>query len=141
MIDYYIKVNKHKNVLFTNILTGAFMIGIDILEVERIEKALKKENFLNRGFTNQELEYVKQYKNIASHLTGFFCAKEAVMKALEDCKKMSFLDIEIYHNKNGKPYVKLYNKAQEIFIKNNYKNIDISISQTNNYATAICQIN
>ena len=53
------------------------MIGIDILEVERIEKALKKENFLNRVFTNQELEYVKQYKNIASHLTGFFLCKRS----------------------------------------------------------------
>lgn len=117
------------------------MLGVDILEVDRIEKALKKENFLNRVFTNQELEYVKNYKNIASHLTGFFCAKEAVMKALENCKKISFLDIEICHNRNGKPYVKLYNNALEILEKNNYKNIDISISQTENYATAICLIN
>lgn len=117
------------------------MLGIDILEVDRIEKALKKENFLDRVFTKKELEFAKTYKNIASHLTGYFCAKESVMKALEDCKKISFLDIEIYHNKYGKPFVKLYNKALEIYTKNNYKNIDISISQTDNYATAICLIN
>lgn len=117
------------------------MVGVDILEVERIEKVLKNENSLKKLFTIKELEYAKQFKNVASHLTGFFCAKEAVMKALVDCKKISFLDIEICHNNNGQPFTILTGKAEEIFKKNKYKKIDISISQTLNYATAICLIN
>lgn len=117
------------------------MIGVDILEVARMEDAIKNKNFCKRVFTKNELAYAKTCKNIASHLTGFFCAKEAVMKALEDCKKLSFLDIEVCHSTSGKPYVKLHHKAEEIFDKNNYKNIEISISQTENYATAFCLIN
>lgn len=114
------------------------MVGIDIIEVERITKALNNEKFLARVFSLQELEYAKKYKDYTSHLAGFFCAKEAVMKALENCKQLSFLDIEVCHCASGKPYVILSKKAKEIFDKNNYKNIEISISQTKNYATAIC---
>lgn len=117
------------------------MIGVDILEVARIEEALKIKNFCKRVFTENELAYAKTCKNIASHLTGFFCVKEAVMKALEDCKKLSFLDIEVCHNASGKPFVKLYKKAKKLFENKNYKNIEISISQTENYATAFCLIN
>lgn len=117
------------------------MIGVDIIEVARIKKAIKNTNFCKRVFTENELEYAKQYKNFASHLAGFFCAKEAVMKALEECKQLSFLDIEVCHNVNGKPFVKLYKKAKKLFENNNYKNIEISISQTENYATAFCLIN
>ncbi len=117
------------------------MLGIDILEVERIEKALKNEAFIKKVFTKNELEYANKFKNIASHLTGFFCAKEAVMKAMVDCKNITFLDVEICHSTLQNPIVNLKGKAKEIFDKNNYKSIEISISQTNNYATAVCIIN
>ncbi len=116
------------------------MLGVDILEVKRIEKALKKESFLKRVFTIDELEYAQKYKNVASHLTGYFCAKEAVMKALVNCEKISFLDIEIMHEQTGKPFAKLYNNALNIFNEKKYKNIEISISQTDNYAVGICKI-
>lgn len=116
------------------------MIGIDIIEVERIEKALKNEKFLKRVFTKEELKFAQEYKNPACHLAGFFCAKEAVMKALEDCKHMSFLNIEICHEKSGKPIVNLFGNAKKCFEKNKHSLIEISISQTNSYATAICLI-
>ena len=117
------------------------MIGIDIVEVSRIKTALKKENFLTRILTINEIDYVNTYKDKDSHIAGFFSAKEAVMKALKDCKNISFLDIEIFHEKTGAPYVKLYGKAKEVFDKMAKKNIQISISQTKNYATAMCVIN
>ena len=113
------------------------MVGIDIIEVDRIEQGLKKKGFLQRLLTKQEIEYVNQFKSIKEHIAGFFCAKEAVMKALEDCKEISFLDIEIFHKQNGKPFIKLYGKAAEVFLKSGYSVIEISISQTKTYATAI----
>lgn len=117
------------------------MIGIDVIEVNRIQKALKNDKFLSRIFTISELQYAKEYKDIASHLAGFFCAKESVMKALEYCEKISFLDIEICHNTTGKPFVKLTKNAKEIFDNSGYNNINISISQTKTIATAICILN
>ncbi len=116
------------------------MVGIDILEVERIRQALKKESFLKRVFTTEELKYVQKYKDSVSHLAGFFCAKEAVMKALVDCKNISFSNIEICHEKSGKPFVNLFGNAKKCFEKNKHSSIEISISQTNTYATAICLI-
>lgn len=116
------------------------MIGIDIIEVERLRQALKNENFLKRVFTKDELKYAQEYKDPASRLAGFFCAKEAVMKALVDCKKISFINIEICHEKSGKPIVKLFSNAKKSFEKNKHSLIEISISQTNFYATAICLI-
>ena len=116
------------------------MIGIDIIEVERISKDAQSSAFLNRVFTAQELAYVEEYKNKDAHLAGFFCAKEAVMKALEDCDRIAFKDIEVLHKQSGKPYIKLYNQALKIYERNNYKQIRISISQTHTLATAICVI-
>ena len=117
------------------------MIGVDILEVARIKKAIKNTNFCKRVFTENELEYAKQYKNFASHLAGFFCSIEAVMKALVECTQLSFLDIDVCYNASGKPFIILYKKAKKLFENKNYKNIEISISQTENYATAFCLIN
>lgn len=116
------------------------MIGIDIEEVERINKGLKNDNFIKRILLPSEIEYVDKFKDKASHITGFFCAKEAVMKALQDCNKISFLDIEIKHKQTGAPYAVLYGNAKTVFEKLNAKTIEISISQTQNYATAMCVI-
>ena len=116
------------------------MIGIDIVEVERIKHSLKNKNFVNKILTSQEINYVSQFKDKEAHIAGFFACKEAVMKALEDCKQIGFSEIEILHKDNGKPYVELYGKAKEVFIAQNLNNIEVSISQTNNYACAVCQI-
>lgn len=116
------------------------MLGIDIIEVERIEKSMQNQAFLNRTFSQQEIDYCNNYMNKCAHFAGFFCAKEAVMKALEDCKQISFKEIEILHYATGKPYAKLYGKALEVYKNKNCKSIEISISQTNAYATAVCLI-
>ncbi len=117
------------------------MIGIDIIEVERIKRALKQASFKTRVFTPGEIAYAEKYKNKEAHLAGFYTAKEAVMKALEDCKQISFLDIEILHKQNGAPFIELRGNAKEVFEKMGKKNLEISISQTNKTATAVCIIN
>ena len=116
------------------------MIGIDLVENKRIESALKDKDFAGRILTTNEIDYVDKFKNKVEHIAGFFCAKEAVMKALEDCDKISFKDIEILHKESGKPYAKLYGKAKELFLQKELKSIEISISQTKNFATAIALV-
>ena len=115
-------------------------IGTDIIEVKRIKNAIKNKEFLNRILNQKEIEYVLKYKNSVSHIAGFFCVKEATMKALKDCKKISFKDIEVMHNESGSPYVQLYGEAKRVYETLNAKDIQISISQTSNYATAVCVI-
>ena len=114
------------------------MIGIDLVEVDRIKKALKKDSFINKILTQKEIEYVNSFKNKESHIAGFFAVKEAVMKALEQCEKIGFTEIEVFHYSSGKPYVELYGNAKQVFEMSKYSIVEVSISQTENYATAMC---
>lgn len=116
------------------------MIGIDLVEIKKINKAIKKVGFISKILTKKEIEYVEQFKDNNLHIAGFFACKEAVMKALENCKKIGFTEIEVLHKESGKPYVRLYGEAKKVFEKGKYKDIEVSISQTENFATAICQI-
>ena len=53
-------------------------IGVDIVEISRMEKSIKNERFLKKVFTEQEIEYCKSVQSFA----GIFAAKEAYFKAL-----------------------------------------------------------
>ncbi len=116
------------------------MVGIDILEVARIDHS---DAFINKIAHENEVEYIKSspcQSLQAQRLTALFCVKEAVMKALEMGKNSGvvFKDIELCHQENGKPYVKLHGKALEkynLFFAD--KKIEVSLSHTENYATAI----
>ncbi len=116
------------------------MIGIDILEVQRVKSFLDNTKFLKNIFFQSEIDYFLKFNDPCERIAGFFCAKEAVKKALCCENNISFLDIEILHKDSGQPYVILHNNAEFIFKKNNYKNIEISISHTKTLATAICKI-
>jgi holo-[acyl-carrier protein] synthase len=58
-------------------------VGIDLLEIERMERALERRPRLaERLFTAAEREYAAGRARPAMHLAARFCAKEAVAKAL-----------------------------------------------------------
>jgi len=119
------------------------MLGTDIIEVERIKKILNSDHadsFLQRVFTANELSYClnkDSSKYRPSSLAARFCAKEAVMKVLgEGFGKVDWKEIEVYNNGSGKPFVKLHGKAQKLAATNGYQDIQVSLSHTDNYATA-----
>ena len=113
------------------------MIGIDIIEIDRIKKIQNNDKLLKKIFYENEINYINKFKCKSERLAGYFCAKESVIKAFEG--KISFLDFEICH-KNNKPFILLHEKAKKIFELNNFKNIEISISHSKTVATAVCQI-
>jgi holo-[acyl-carrier protein] synthase len=58
-------------------------VGIDLLEVDRLEQALERRPRLaERLFTDGEREYASTRARPVMHLAARFCAKEAVAKAL-----------------------------------------------------------
>jgi holo-[acyl-carrier protein] synthase len=58
-------------------------VGIDLLEVERLERALERRPRLaERVFTDAERAYAQARARPGLHLAARFCAKEAVAKAL-----------------------------------------------------------
>ncbi len=74
-------------------------LGIDILEIERIKKALNRfgERFLERIFSRKEREAMPEKNTLLYYALGF-SFKEAVWKALpeEMQKSTHFRDIAIY---------------------------------------------
>ncbi|MGB9877169.1 MAG: holo-ACP synthase [bacterium] len=103
-------------------------IGIDIIEIERIKKALQNPRFVERILRDKEKEHCKRVEQIA----GRFCAKEAIMKAL-GCR-VPWKDIEILNEEDGKPRVNLYGRAREMAGE---KQIQLSISHSHTVAAAI----
>lgn len=70
-------------------------IGLDLLEIERLERALSRRPRLGqRLFTDQERAYAAERRRPAQHLAARFCAKEAVSKAL-GLTGWSFRDVEV----------------------------------------------
>ena len=58
-------------------------VGIDLLEIDRLERALaRRPRLAARLFTDTELAYAHSRPRPAMHLAARFCAKEAVVKAL-----------------------------------------------------------
>lgn len=110
-------------------------VGIDLLEIERINSSKK---FLNKILTEKEQEYVEKFENKKEKICGLFCAKEAIFKAL-DLKNFKPKLIEISHGASGRPLVNLSGEYLEHF-NSNYKKIDISITHNKTLAQAICLI-
>ncbi len=104
-------------------------IGTDIIEIERIKKALDSKGFLKKCFTKKEIEmFFNEYKNYNS-LAGNFATKEAVSKVLgTGFNKVQPIEIEVLRLENGKPYVNLYGNAKDIANDLNIKEILVSIS-------------
>lgn len=103
-------------------------IGVDIIDVKRIKKLVKNKAFLKKVYTDQEVKYCMSKKNNAQHFAVRFATKEAVWKALGD-KTIWHKDIGVKNLTDGKPQVMIRNKKK--------KNIDISLSHTNDYAVAV----
>ena len=105
--------------------------GVDITEVKRLHQAIEKwgPSFLHRVFTKEELENAKTRGSLYQHLAGRFAAKEAVFKAMGD-PQLSWKDVEILNDKEGKPCCKILNgRAKKL-------EVHISISHVKNYAVA-----
>lgn len=105
--------------------------GIDIIEVKRIEQAIKRwgKHFLTHVFNPEEIAYAKKHKFPAQHFAARFAAKEAVLKAFGDNAHISWKDIKVLNDKHGRPTCQYRDKKFK-------KKILISISHTHTYAVA-----
>ena len=114
-------------------------IGNDIIEIERIEKAISKESFKNKVYTQRELENIEKRGDRVETYAGIFSAKEAISKAIgTGVREFSLTDLEILNDDLGKPYVVVSEKLDKIIKdkKEDYQ-IEISISHSKKYATAV----
>lgn len=116
-------------------------IGTDIIEIDRIGKALINKGFLHKNFTEKEIEYFLRRKNMSEVVAGNFAAKEAVSKALgTGFRGFGLINIEVLRDELGKPKVNLYGQAKNIAEKGGAIRIHISISHNKTQAIAYCVI-
>ena len=112
------------------------MIGVDIIEIDRIARSITKQSFIKGVFTDAETEYYRNNGSRAETLAGFFAAKEAVAKAAgTGINGFRPSDIEILHTDAGQPYVVLHNAAAKLF---GGRKLHISISHNTTTAIAFC---
>jgi phosphopantethiene--protein transferase domain len=116
-------------------------IGIDLVENERIEKIIGKwgQKFLQRVFSEEEINYCGRHIQASIHYGARFAAKEAFLKALGIGLGMGvkLREIEVVHDDNGKPDLSVRDGAHVQIEKREIKRIHLSLTHTKNYATAI----
>ena len=113
--------------------------GVDIVQISRIEKILldKKDSFLKRVFTGNEIDYINEKGNNPKTIAGLYAAKEAISKALgTGIGQVSWQDLEIIHDEKGKPLVNLSAKLEPILEGLNLNSFSLSISHDGDYAIA-----
>ena len=114
------------------------LVGIDSVEIVRMEKFIQNERFLNKYFTSNEAAYVNETVNKTQRLAGLFAVKEAFLKALGVgiYNGIEFSEIEVMHYDGGKPYVRVSDNAKRIMYKHGVENCEISVTHTKNESTA-----
>ncbi len=107
-------------------------IGLDLLEIDRLERALaRRPRLAERLFTPAERAYAADRARPGQHLAARFCAKEAVAKALA-LDGWSFADVEVIAT-GGAPEVRLTGDAERRAAE---LGIEVSLSLTHTETTA-----
>ena len=98
-------------------------VGVDIIDIRRIEKLLKKDGqrFIDRVFTKAEQKKATSIKNKekrAAYYAKRFAAKEAYAKAIGTGigKGVKFQDITVISEKSGKPTLKVAKEKRKIHL-------------------------
>jgi len=114
-------------------------IGIDIIEVKRMERWLDNSALLERYFHPQEITLAfSRKKSAAQTLAARFAAKEAFGKALgTGLARIELKDIIVINNDNGKPDIKLTGTAENEFEKSGADKVHLSITHERENAVAM----
>ena len=108
-------------------------VGIDLLEIDRLERALKRHPRLaERVFTVAERDYAAARARPGRHLAARFAAKEAVVKALGRSDGFGLREVEVVAGKP--PTVRLSGRAAELA---QGTEVSISLTHSRDFAAAV----
>jgi len=116
-------------------------IGTDIVAIERFQRFVDEGNnaLLQRVFTEPERAYCSARKNSAASYAARFAAKEAFLKALGTGLRdgISWHDIEVAHDRLGKPELILSGRAIELFMEQGLSCAFLSLAHDGGTAVAL----
>src|SRR5882672_9996670 len=115
-------------------------IGIDIIEVARIQASYERfgDRFLTRILHPKEISYCLTHRAPAPFLAARFAAKEAISKAFGTGigAQLGWHDMEVRRKESGEPFVVLHGGGKQLFEARNARVVLISLSHTQQHATA-----
>ncbi len=116
-------------------------LGTDIVENSRIAKLYRRygQQFLERLFTEEEIDYALSHNDPVPYLAARFAVKEAVVKALSFSGNsgLNWKDVEVAGKIFGKKKLVFRNRALKAVNEVGANRYHISISHTHNYSTAV----
>ena len=111
-------------------------VGVDLIEIERVRRALERPQFRERCFTEAERAYCDSRPNPAESYAARFAGKEAVGKALGCGVRFTWKEIEIVGP--PKPGITLSGKTLRFAEKVGMREIDVSLTHSHTVAAATC---
>ena len=118
---------------------GAVGLGVDIVEIERMRKILKRSPaFARKVFSAEECRYCDATAQPAVHYATRFAAKEAVLKALGTgfSQGIGARDVEVRRTSKGRPYAVLIGRAKQVAQALGVRELPLSLSYTHTDAVA-----
>jgi holo-[acyl-carrier protein] synthase len=116
-------------------------IGIDIIEVERIQASYARfgDRFLNRILLPNEISYCLSHRVPGPFLAARFAAKEAISKAFGTGigAQLGWQDMEVGRKESGEPFVIFHEHAKALLMARSARAVLISLSHTQAHATAV----
>ena len=113
-------------------------IGVDLCEIERIGRAIQKEAFLMRCFTQEERAYLAGRGGMRDQsAAGIFAAKEAMLKALGTGLMIPLRDVGVSHTEAGAPQAVLAGAAAKRLAELGGARMHLSISHDGGMAVAM----
>jgi holo-[acyl-carrier protein] synthase len=113
-------------------------IGVDLIEIERVRRALERPGFRQRCFTEAEQAYCDSRADPAESYAARFAGKEAVGKALGCGVRFTWKDVEIVGR--PKPGVRLSGRTAAFAARVSAGAIDLSMTHSRELAAAICVV-
>ena len=115
-------------------------VGTDIVNIERVKKILSKnrDGFVKRVLSEHEQALFANKADSAAYFAKRFAAKEAFAKALGTGigRVVSFQDLTVRNNENGKPHFIPSEKLRQYLVENSIKQAHLSISDESQNAIA-----
>ena len=121
-------------------MTDALRVGVDLIEIARVRRALERhgDGFRARCFTPAERAYCESKPNPAQHYAGRFAAKEAVGKAIGSGVHFTWREIEIHGR--PKPGVRLSGRTAAFARRVGAGRIEVSMTHSRELAAAVAVV-
>lgn len=112
-------------------------IGVDIVQINRFRLASERwgRKFLEKVFTEREIDHCYKKSEPYSSFAIRFAAKEAVLKAL-GTGGFWFKDIEVLNREDGSPFVNCRGELERVLSSKGIGKLHLSLSHEREYGIA-----